>query len=280
MVDTLLVSADGTSCDASMVKMSVDFPNEAGPCQRFLSARAQSSFEPDGKGGPWAKLETKLLALPPAHRRASAVTTKRKKAARSDKCINRRSERRCLRGPKVIIDDKPAAVTQQTTVAIQIPTHVIVCVEDEQPDFSVAEALANSRDGCLVGGASVDQSNVVRYPEPREVLFQILDDVPAGQPEMFCTPSGFNRDDFLLGARLTRTKRRSDRGSTHIRADLEHITWAEAREVIDQEQNIRVQHRRFAPDLVQSLSHFSTAVFHQGAKQLQHLIQVRCVAHL
>src|SRR5215475_5746372 len=37
MVGTLLVSADGTSCGASMVKMSVDFPNEAARCQRFLS---------------------------------------------------------------------------------------------------------------------------------------------------------------------------------------------------------------------------------------------------
>src|SRR5512132_2611720 len=37
-----------------MVKMSVDFPNEAARCQRFLSARAQSKFEPRGQHGPAA----------------------------------------------------------------------------------------------------------------------------------------------------------------------------------------------------------------------------------
>src|SRR5947208_15435347 len=37
-----------------MVKMSADFPNEAARCQRFLSARAQSNFEPRGQNGPAA----------------------------------------------------------------------------------------------------------------------------------------------------------------------------------------------------------------------------------
>src|SRR5215470_8256055 len=46
MVDTLLVSADGTSCEASMVKMSVDFPYDAALCQRFLSAKAQFVSRP------------------------------------------------------------------------------------------------------------------------------------------------------------------------------------------------------------------------------------------
>src|SRR6266576_4776292 len=54
MTGTLLVRADGTSCGASMVKMSADFPNEAARCQRFLSEGAQSNFEPRGQTGPAA----------------------------------------------------------------------------------------------------------------------------------------------------------------------------------------------------------------------------------
>src|SRR5262249_22696099 len=54
IVDTLLVSAAGTSCGASMVKMSVDFPNEAARCQRFLSGLAQSNYVRGGKHGPAA----------------------------------------------------------------------------------------------------------------------------------------------------------------------------------------------------------------------------------
>ena len=148
------------------------------------------------------------------------------------------------------------------------------------PAQSNRRSPTNFRNDCLVRGAPVDQDNVFRYSEPREVLFQILDDVPARQSEMFYTPSGFNRDDFLLRARLTRTKRRGDARSADIGADLEHITCAEAREVIDEEQNVYMQHRRFAPDYFQSLAHFSAAVFHQRPKQLQHLIQVRRVAQL
>ena len=34
--------------------MSADFPNEAARCQRFLSERAQSNFEPRGQNGPAA----------------------------------------------------------------------------------------------------------------------------------------------------------------------------------------------------------------------------------
>ena len=35
--------------------MSVDFPNEAARCQRFLSGRAQSNFDAQGKPGPVAR---------------------------------------------------------------------------------------------------------------------------------------------------------------------------------------------------------------------------------
>src|SRR6267154_4853763 len=35
-------------------KMSADFPNEAARCQRFLSERAQSNFEPRNGNGPAA----------------------------------------------------------------------------------------------------------------------------------------------------------------------------------------------------------------------------------
>ena len=42
-------------------KMSVDFPNEAGLCQRFLSASAQSNFGARGQGGLFLLLGTNFL---------------------------------------------------------------------------------------------------------------------------------------------------------------------------------------------------------------------------
>src|SRR5207253_10846996 len=38
---------------------------------------------------------------------------------------------------------------------------------------------------CFVEGAPVDQSNVSRYAESREIFSQILDDIPARQPKVF-----------------------------------------------------------------------------------------------
>jgi hypothetical protein len=47
-----------------MVKMSVDFPNEAARCQRFLSRRAQSRFDARGKPGPAATWQgSSVLAI-------------------------------------------------------------------------------------------------------------------------------------------------------------------------------------------------------------------------
>src|SRR5262244_1738385 len=73
IVDTLLVSADGTSCGASMVKMSVDFPNEAAGCQRFLSGRAQSNYARGGKHGPAAMRSPDSFPPPLADPRALII---------------------------------------------------------------------------------------------------------------------------------------------------------------------------------------------------------------
>src|SRR5215469_9642234 len=179
MVGTLLVSPDGTSCGASMVKMSVDFPSEAALCQRFLSARAQSNFDSRSKCGPFCFAQSELLALPLAYPSAPSVISKRKEPPRRNKDVNLRPERRRFRRPKVIVDHEPAGIVKQVTVAIQIPTHVIVRVENKQANLGAAQALTNFRNNCIVRGAPVDQSNVFCYAEPREVPFQILDDVPA-----------------------------------------------------------------------------------------------------
>lgn len=47
MTGTLFVRADGTSCGASMVKMSADFPSEAPRCQRISSITPQITFDPN-----------------------------------------------------------------------------------------------------------------------------------------------------------------------------------------------------------------------------------------
>jgi hypothetical protein len=111
-----------------MVKMSVDFPSEAALCQRFLSSRAQSNFGSRGKCGPFCFARSE---------------TKRKKPPLRRKHVNLRPERRCFCRPKVIVDHEPAGIVEQVTVAIQVPAHIVVRVEDEQPDIAGAQASTN-----------------------------------------------------------------------------------------------------------------------------------------
>src|SRR6266481_373914 len=145
MVDTLLVSADGTSCGASIVKMSVDSPKDAALCQRFLSARAQFVPRPEVNAHrPFARSE--LFPIPLADPRAPSIVSKRKEPAFAYKGVNLLPKWRCLCGPKVIIDHQPATVFQQVTVAIQITTHVVVRVENKHPNLTTAQALTNFRD--------------------------------------------------------------------------------------------------------------------------------------
>ena len=98
--------------------MSVDFPNEAARCQRFLSERAQSNFEPRGRNGPAATRSPKSFPLPLADPCVPSVVSKRNESALTHKCINVRAKRRRFRRPKVIVDHDPAAIVEQVTVAI------------------------------------------------------------------------------------------------------------------------------------------------------------------
>src|SRR6201987_6187885 len=132
MTGTLFVRPDGTSCGASMVKMSVDCPSEAPRCQRILSITPQISFEPEEIADAISGLffgaglcGKKLFAPPLADPGAPTVIAKWTKSTRRDKCINLCPNRGCFRRAEVVIDYEPASVSQQVTVAIQIPADVI-----------------------------------------------------------------------------------------------------------------------------------------------------------
>ncbi len=125
-----------------------------------------------------------LLPLPLADASPPAVISKWTEPALGHECVNLRLERRCLCGPKVVIDDEPAAAVEQVTVAIQIPTHVIVRVENKQANLAATQLVTNFRDDCLVRGAPVDQGDILRDAEPSEIFFKSL--------MMFLLESGAN----------------------------------------------------------------------------------------
>ena len=118
ILDTLLVKRGGNKLRCEHGKVSVDFPNEAARCQRFLSERAQSNFEPRGRNGPAATRSPKSFPLPLADPCVPSVVSKRNESALTHKCINVRAKRRRFRRPAVIVDHDPAAIVEQVTVAI------------------------------------------------------------------------------------------------------------------------------------------------------------------
>ena len=52
------------------------------------------------------------------------------------------------------------------------------------------------------------------------------------------------------------------------------MIFPESGEVIDEEQNVHVQHGRSAPDFFQLMAYLVAAVLHQFTRQLEHLINV------
>ena len=115
--------------------MSVDSPNEAALCQRFLSARAQSGFGARGSRRPLCRAQTELLPPPLADPRAPSIVSKRNELTLGDERVNLRTKWRCFCGSKVIVDDEPAAIIQQVAVAIQVSTRIIVRIKNKQAHF-------------------------------------------------------------------------------------------------------------------------------------------------
>ena len=143
MTGTLRVRADGISCGASMVKMSADFPSEAPRCQR-ISSEHHTIFDPRVIGGLLSSgAISKLFALPLAYPGTPSVISKWKEPTLIYKRIDLRPKGRRFRRAEVIVDHESATMSQQVAVAIQIPLHIIVGIEDKEANFGTADGLTD-----------------------------------------------------------------------------------------------------------------------------------------
>jgi hypothetical protein len=90
--------------------MSVEFPNEAARCQRFLSGRAQSSFEPRSGNGPLISAATDRGTCP--------IHNIQKERAGSHAQVGQPVREAAPVPPaQVIVDLDPAPIVKQVTVA-------------------------------------------------------------------------------------------------------------------------------------------------------------------
>src|SRR6266568_8959858 len=81
--------------------------------------------------------DTRSFPLPLSDPRAPPVKSKRYESSSGHEFLNLRLPRCCFHaGSEIIVDHKPTTVGQQITIAIQVPTHIAVRIENEQPDFT------------------------------------------------------------------------------------------------------------------------------------------------
>src|SRR4029453_1411421 len=127
--------------------MSADFPSEGAACQCIYwehPCRRPRSFP-----------------LPLANPGAPAVKSKRNESSTGYEFVNLRLPRCGLHaGSEIIVDHKPTTVGQQITIAIQVPAHIVICIENEEPDFTVGKHLPNGCYRRLLEGGTVDQIKI------------------------------------------------------------------------------------------------------------------------
>src|SRR5207247_9156585 len=111
MTGTLRVRADGISCGASMVKMSVDFPSEAPRCQR-ISSEHHTIFDQRVIGGLLSSgAISKLFELPLADPGTPSVKSKWKELTLINKLIDLSANGRRFRRAAVLVQHAAAPLS-------------------------------------------------------------------------------------------------------------------------------------------------------------------------
>src|SRR6266480_6180866 len=88
--------------------------------------------------------DPRSFPLPLANPGAPTVESKRNESSTGYEFVNLRLPRCGLHaGSEIIVDHKPTTVGQQITIAIQVPAHIVICIENEEAHFSAAQHLLN-----------------------------------------------------------------------------------------------------------------------------------------
>src|ERR1700688_4768219 len=106
-----------------------------------------------------------------------------------------------------------------------------------------------------------------------QIFLQIFENILRGQRRMITSAAWLDGDDCLRLTRIADTVGRRDRGTAQVGTNLQNMSRAYLREMIDQGKHIQMQHRVFAPHFLQLAVNRMTSVFRQGLHQCETVFQ-------
>jgi len=109
---------------------------------------------------------------------------------------------------------------------------------------------------------------------PGEVSFQIVQDIARAESFVFDASARFDCDQFFLPVRIAHAERRRDCRPADKRADLEDLSGANFRKMIDEDQHVQMQHGMFVTDFEKRRMNRLLAVLHQRAHQAKRIVKL------
>ena len=87
-------------------------------------------------------LSYESFALPLADPGAPPIISEGNQPSRGHEFVDLRPDGRCFRfGSEIIVDHKPATVGQQIAIAIQVPAHVAIGIENEETHLTARPSI-------------------------------------------------------------------------------------------------------------------------------------------
>src|SRR3954469_1678432 len=118
---------------------------------------------------------------------------------------------------------------------------------------------------------SFDQRDRVRDPVFREMFFQIAQDVLCRQPVVIDASAWLDRDQLFRATGIANSPRRSRGRPAEVGADLEDIAIADRREMINEEQDIVMQHGLPFPHFFEIAAEPQTPALEERFLEAKHL---------
>src|SRR6266403_4021868 len=132
----------------------------------------------------------------------------------------------------------------------------------------------NCGDCFRLKGMALDKSDQFRDVLPGEVSFQIVQDIARAESFVFHASAGFDCNQFFLPVRIAHAERRRDCRPANKRADLEDLSGANFRKMIDEDQHVQMQHGMFVTNFEKRRMNRLLPVLHQRAHQAKRIVKL------
>ncbi len=109
---------------------------------------------------------------------------------------------------------------------------------------------------------------------PREISLEVTRNIARAEPFVFQASTRFDRKKPFSLPGIAHSEGRGDRSSADKRADLEDLSGTNFRKMIDQDQDVQMQHRVSIADFKQLRMNRLLPVLHQSMHQVEALVEL------